>query len=329
MDTQIMRRCPAWLLVFALLCQLAATLSAGVYRLEDGSTIRGEPAGFDDYGMTFRLETGGFSQRYNWGKFTQESLKLLATDPKVFPMVDPFIEIPPEDRPKPKPVVLKEVPRVDRPSGRMSLLSSATTPAGLTIIVLLYLANLFAAYEIARYRNRPVALVCGLSALLPVVVPLIFVASPTLVPESDPDAMESVVVPPAGPGVATVGSAGGATSRRVGKPAPPAGGGLRVVAEVQAAASERAQPKVYGRNDYTFNRRFVETQFSSFFRVVPAEADKDLVLVVKTPKAEYIGKRISRISANELFLQLLQDGKEMNISFGEIAQVIVRHKDHG
>jgi len=37
---------------------------------------------------------------------------------------------------------------------------------GLLILLVLYGANLLAAYDIARYRNRPVAVVCGLSALL-------------------------------------------------------------------------------------------------------------------------------------------------------------------
>ncbi|MCX8108864.1 MAG: hypothetical protein N3G20_08675, partial [Verrucomicrobiae bacterium] len=79
---------------------------------------------------------------------------------------------------------------------------------------------------------------------------------------------------------------------------------------------------------YTFNRRFIETQFSGFFRVVPSEAEKDLVLVVRTPKKEYVGKRITRISSSEFFLQLYEaGGKEVNIGFDEVAQIIVRHKD--
>ena len=94
-----------------------------------------------------------------------------------------------------------------------------------------------------------------------------------------------------------------------------------------SAAGGHGEPKVYNRGDYMFNRRFIETQFPGFFRVVPTEAEKDLVIVVKTPKAEYLGKRISRISANEMFLQLLQANKEVSITFGEIAQIVVRQKD--
>ena len=103
---------------------------------------------------------------------------------------------------------------------------------------------------------------------------------------------------------------------------------MRVVAQEKAAGG-KAESKIFNRGDYTFNRRFIETQFSGFFRIVATEADKDLVLVVRTPKQQYVGKRISRISANDMYLQLVQGGgtQEVNVGFGEIAQITVRHKD--
>jgi hypothetical protein len=62
--------------------------------------------------------------------------------------------------------------------------------------------------------------------------------------------------------------------------------------------------------------------------VVPTDAEKDMVLVIKTPKQEYVARRISRISATEMYVQLLQAGsKEVRVVLGEIAQIIVRHKD--
>lgn len=321
-----MRQCSALFVLLALVSGLATALVAGEFKLEDGETIHGTPSGSDDYGVTFKLDSGPFSQRVSWGKFTQDSLKELVKDPRLRPMVEPFIEIPPEAKPKPKPIIVKDPPRVERPIGKTTFFSSATTPVGLLIFGILYLANLFAAYEIAIYRLRPPALVCGLSALLPVLGPLIFMASPTLEPgaaEADPAVGTAVA-----PGVAAAGSPAGATSRQVvSAPATPAagGGGLRVAAD-GAAAGGKVQTKVYNRNDYMFNRRFIETQFSGFFRVVPTDAEKDLVLLVKTPKNDFLAKRISRISANEMFLQLVA-GKEVNVSFGEIAQITVCDKD--
>jgi len=300
---------------------------AADYKLLDGSTISGEISDGNDYGVAFRLDIGGFSKRISYSKFTQEALKLLAENPKLKPMVEPFIELPPEfTKPKPKPTIrLRGVPRADRPPGRTTFFSSFTTPLGLVILGVLYLANLLAAYEIARYRNRPVALACGLSALLPVLGPIIFLVSPSLEPaeESEATAPEEAL---GGPAIPQASSPAGATSRKVGVPAPLAAGGLRMAAA--AKTEERTEAKAYKRGDYTFNRRFFETQFSGFFRVVPTDADKDMVLVVTTAKAEYVGKRISRISAADFFLQLLMPaGKEVGISFAEVAQIAVKHKD--
>ena len=88
------------------------------------------------------------------------------------------------------------------------------------------------------------------------------------------------------------------------------------------------QPAIYTRNDTTFDRRFFETKFSGFFRVVLGEAEKDYIIVVKTVRDEYMAKRIARITTNELHLQLLHGGgAEKSVSFGEIVQVQLRHKD--
>ena len=332
MATRDMRRMKNPWLILVLACQFLALALADDFKLLDESTIKGTPTSWDENGVIFNLDTGGFSHRVAWGKFDQDSLKRLAQNEKLRQLVDPFIEIPPAERPRPKPIILKEVPRVERPIGRTTFFSSFASPLGLGIFALLYLANLFAAYEIARYRNRPVAGVCTVSALLPVLGPLIFLASPTLGHEAAAEA-DGQAADAAAPGVPAAGSAGGATSRKVGVgiPAAPAGGGLRVAAAAEGKPGEagKGARKVFKRGDYTFNRRFLETQFSGFFRIVPLEAEKDLVLVINTPKQEYVGRRISRISSNELFLQLQQGGgtKEVRVLFGEIAQITVRHKD--
>ena len=99
-----------------------------------------------------------------------------------------------------------------------------------------------------------------------------------------------------------------------------------------AAAHGGAKPgtnpvysQVYNRSNTTFDRRFFETKFSGFFRLVPADAEKDLVIAVKTAKQEIIAVRISRISAAEVHLQTKQ-ASEVGVPFGEIAEVSVRPK---
>lgn len=329
-----MRRIYVVLLLLCLGALAAGAGRAGEFKLTDGSTIYGDVSAFDENGVVFRLRSGGFSERISWGKFSQEALKSLAEDPRAREFAEPFIEIPPEarPRPKPKPVVLKEVPRVELPPGRTTFFSSFSRPMGLLMLAVLYAANLLAAYEIAQFRNRPVAVVCGVSALLPLLGPLIFLASPTMIETSAGD--EAFAVPPpaeAAPAVAAAGSPAAASRGAlgmVGVPPPMGGTGLRVAAAAAEQSTGRVEPKIYKRGDYTFNRRFIETQFSGFFRLVPSDAEKDLVLVIKTPKQEYLAKRISRISAAEMFVQPIQVGaKEVNVSIGEIAEIQVRHKD--
>ncbi len=327
-----MRKLYVYLVAAVLGCHLGGVLWAKEFKLIDGSTIYGEVSGFDDNGVVFKLDTGGFSKRTSFSKFDQDSLKLLAENAKLKPQVEPFIEIPPEAivKPKPKEIVIKEVQRVERPAGRTTFFSSFTAPLGLAVLGALYLANLLAGYEIAIYRNRPVAVVCSLSALLPLLGPLIFMASPTLTSHSGDTAAETVgELGEPGPAVAPPGSKSGATSRKLGSPAPQQpGAGLRVADHSKGGAAGKGESKAYNRGDYTFNRRFIETQFAGFFRVVPSEAEKDLVIVFKTQKQEYIGRRISRISSNDLFLQLQAGGgtKEVSVAFAEIAQIEVRQK---
>ena len=61
---------------------------------------------------------------------------------------------------------------------------------------------------------------------------------------------------------------------------------------------------VYQRGQFTFNRRFFETKFPGFFGVVRRDADRDMVLVIKSARGEYVGQRISRIAANDFHLQV-------------------------
>jgi ribosomal protein S18 acetylase RimI-like enzyme len=83
--------------------------------------------------------------------------------------------------------------------------------------------------------------------------------------------------------------------------------------------------QVYTRANTTFERRFFETKFTGFFRLVPSDQEKDLVIAVKTAKQEILGVRISRISATEVHFQTKQ-GAEVGVPFGEIAEVAVKPK---
>jgi hypothetical protein len=195
--------------------------------------------------------------------------------------------------------------------------ASLMTPAGIAILAVLFLANLLAAYEIAVFRDRPVSLVCGLSVILPVVGPILFLTLP-------PGEEELTQAAEAAP--ATEAAEAGPQAKKTG-PAPASS--LSVAAAEKKARPDASQVEtaVFKRGDTTFNRRFFETKFPGFFRVVPGETEKDLVLVVRSVKYEYVAKRISRISSNEMHVQVLRGGTEVAIPFGEITEVQVKHKD--
>jgi hypothetical protein len=324
-QNNVMRSIFLFLLVIALWCQSGGGVSGAEFRLTNGDVHRGDVASVDDDGLVIRLDIGGFSTRIGWGKLTQETLKELAKNPQAARFVEAFIEAPPEP-PKEKAVkkrdiVVKPVPRLERLE-KTSVFASYNTPGGLAILIVLFLANIYAAYEIAVFRNRPAALVCGISAILPVVGPIVFLSLPTAGEEGDP---EHGMAPAGAPG--DVLASGGAVAQA--KKTGPTPSGLSVAAPKLDNRTEAPLTAggVYKRGDTTFNRRFFETKFAGLFRVVPSEAEKDLVLVIRAAKNEYIAKRITRIATNEMHVQTLRGGTEAMIPFGEIIEVQVRHKD--
>jgi len=88
-------------------------------------------------------------------------------------------------------------------------------------------------------------------------------------------------------------------------------------------------PVVFRRGDFSFNHRFFETKLAGFFRVVPGEAEKDMVVYIHAARGEFAGKRITRVTPNELYLQVFKNDATADemIPFVEIREVQIRHKD--
>jgi hypothetical protein len=208
-------------------------------------------------------------------------------------------------------------------------------------VLLLYGANVYAGFEIAIFRARPVPLVCGVSAVLPVIGPIIFLCLKTLLPpreegwETKP--AETTTISAASP-AAAASSPGGAAGAAVAAHADPdnpmqAEGaahptGLKI-AHTEPAKAAAPDKQVFQRGQFTFNRRFIETRFSGFFGVVRRDADKDMVLVVKSARGEHIATRISRIAANDMHVEVHKGGasEEVMIPFGDIKEIQLKHKD--
>ncbi len=298
------------------LCGLLAAAGADTYKLTDGTSVTGDVISYNDNGIVFRLNVDQYSQRVPWTKFSQDALKLLANNPKVRPLAEPFIETPPPSREKKGEVKVQEVSRLALPPQQSLFGALFSSSVGLVMLLLIYVANIYAAYEIAACRARPFALVMGVAVVLPVLGPIIFLAMPKRAAPAQPAAQQ----PAAAAHTFAVGSAA----------APPASG-IHIAEASWHGAAPAAAPsevQVFQRGQFTFNRRFFETKFSGYFAVIRREAEKNMELTVKTGRAQYVVERITRIATNEMHVEvgLSAVKQEVVVPFVEILEVQLKPK---
>ncbi len=318
------------LLVFGL----AELARAETFKLTNGETLTGEvlPGSANDAGVQIKVGEGKY-ESVPWTSFSQEDLKKFAKIQKLEPLVDPFIEVTPEEKIKKTEVNIKQPERLERPTGQSLLGSLFSSGLGLFVMLLLYAANIYAGYEVSIFRAQSPALVCGVSAALPLIGPIIFLSMPTKVAPAEEtwEPTPAVAVETAATDAVNPMQADGAqhpTSLRLAASEP------SDAVKVGRFQGEEEQPSLpptvtYQRGQFTFNRRFIETKFPGFFGVVRRDADRDLVLVIKSARGEYTGQRISRIAANDLHLQVARGHatEEVMIPFVEIQEIRLKHKD--
>jgi len=307
---------------------------AGSYALTDGTRVSGDPINYDETGVLLRIEGGAYSPRLSWGKFTGEALRQLRDDainPQQRALVAPMVfDDLPSHKAKFPEITVKQPDPPARPAGHIGVWAIFSSPLGWVMLLIFYGANLFAAYEVSIFRNQPLQTVCGLAAIpfLGVASPIYFLALPSRPGLEEPSS------PPGGaadqspyarhplPSSTPVASEGFPSFSPRGPAAPD---------PVAAAPAEQdlPAPVVYQRGDFLFNRRFFETKLTGFFRVVLSETDKDLLIHIKSARGDFVGKRISRITPSELYLQVFKESAtaDEKIPFAEIMEVQIRHKD--
>src|SRR5689334_1486077 len=250
--------------LFALVAVLGARLAgAATFELSNGSKLDGEPISFTPQGVVLKSADGTFAPREGFTNFTQQSLQelhKLAKSARDKALVEPFLDVDePEDAQakieiKPKPI--ERLARPDPKAGYGALFASGIS---LTLLLLIYAGNIYAGYEVGLFRNYPPFLVAGVAAVAPVIGPIIFLCLPTRLQKSiDELAAESMAK-----AVAAAEAEGTAPNLVVGNPE-----------EEQAAAAKaeeeaKSQVTVYQRGQTSFNRRFFETKFAGFLKVVP------------------------------------------------------------
>jgi len=324
-----------WILVCALVIAAGAA-TAGTYKLADGTEIDGEPISLTEDGVVFKQSDDTVLQRLSFDKLTPEAWRALyaqAKTPRDRALLQPLIDNIPAETAKLKELVVKPVETPERPTQHVGLFAIFGSSVGWMIVLVLYGANIFAAYEIAKYRGQPISMVCGLAAVpfFGVLSPMIFIAMPSKAPP--PEMQETAPPAPAEEGAPVAAEPAAYASRAAAAPsrAPIAMPGAEAapVPEASPPAAPLPGAIVFSRGEYTFNRRFFETKFPGFFRAIRAEAEKDLVLMLKTSRGDFVGRRITRITPNELYLQIFNNdvtADEM-IPFIEVMEVQIRHKD--
>jgi hypothetical protein len=331
---------------FILVCLLllaAGAAMAGVFKMKDGSQITGDPISMTENGVEIKQSDGTVSARQPFEAFASEGLKALmaaAKTPHDKALLQPLVESLPEETAKAQELVVKPVETPLRPTQNVGIFALFGSPLGWMLLLVLYGANIFAAYEIALFRKQPVKTVCGLAAVpfFGVLSPIAFIAMPPKAAPPEPEEAAPVAVPLAEGEAPPAGAPAVATSTRPASNPGRAPIHMQGVSSGATAAEETAPaapardlpaPVVFTRGEFTFNRRFFETKFAGFFRAIRTEAEKDLVLFFKTNRGNFVGRRITNITPNELYLQTFNNeatADEM-IPFIEVMEVQIRHKD--
>jgi hypothetical protein len=299
---------------------LVGVARAETFKLADGQTITGEllAASANDQLVQIKVAEGKY-EKVLWEKFSQEELRRLsAQNKKLEPLIEPFIEVTQEEKIQKTESNPKQPTRLERPPPQSLLGALMGSGPGLVILLLLYAANLYAAYEISLFRAQSTPLVVGVSALVPLIGPIAFLSIPTRIKQAE----QTWATPPEAATADVVNPMQAEGAEHV--------AGLKLAhSEPEQSTAGVPQTQTFQRGQFTFNRRFFETKFPGFFGVIRRDAERDLVLVIKASRGEHIGQRITRIAANELHLQVHKghSSEEVMIPFIEIQEVRLKHKD--
>lgn len=319
------------LLIVLLGFVVASSSLAAVYQTTDGRNLTGEPVGFSKHGLVMKLADGSYTPAVPWSQLTQETLKELRDNPKAARYVEPLIQLTDTERKKLSGLETPNVPRIDRPSGHTGIVGMLfSSGVGWFLMLLVYLGNLFAAYEVALYRAYSPQAVCGLAAVLPWFGPAALLAIPREMligamglkpapapPEPLPEELEETGedhLPPAGIEPTVL---------------PPGESFEDVAPPPEVVPALLPETVTYSRGVVTFNRRFFESKLNKFTKIVPPEDAKEMVVVFKTSRGNHVTTYISKLDQTDLHVRISKGNasEDVKIPYLEIYEVQVKHKD--
>ncbi len=277
-------------LLFLFCLLLAVTFGAAAAEplsltLTDGAALSGDIIKIGDEGLMLHL-TGETYATTNvaWSRLSQTSLKQLVAYPKIKPLAEAFIEPDASERPAKAEITVNPVTRLERPANPSLFGGLFGSPLGLFLLLVVYAANLYAAFEVSVIRARPAAQVMGLSALLPIAGPAIFLAMPIKV--APPEEVVEFAAP--------AGTAGAAAHRSPEE--------IQVVEASWKKDEKKPEPQVFARGKFTFNKKFLETKFVGYFGTPRGDALK-FTFELKTNTAQHAVERIMQVTVTEIILE--------------------------
>ena len=294
------------LFIFSLWLGLALLASAAeTLTLTDGTTAAGDIVKFDDNGLLLR-EAGDVYVNLPWAKFSQEALKHLAENPKLKPLVEVFIEPDASQRPPKPEIKVNPVTRMQLPANPSLFGGLVKSPVGLFILLVLYVANLYAAFEVSAVRARSAAQVMGVSALLPIIGPIIFLVMP-IKEEAPPEAVPGV-------GAAPAGTAGAAKKHD----------DIQIVDASWKQEEKKVESQIFARGKFTFNKRFVETKFAGYIGEAKGDALK-FSMELKTSQGQFQIERIMQVAVTDVIFDTVNGG-QITVPLADILEIKLNPK---
>ena len=309
----------------------ARQLAEGEISLTNGNIIEGTVADVDQNGIVVRRDIGGFARRANWMQLTQQSLKKIRrlgqVDPKRYrgaaAYAEPFIEPDESQMEKslpPGPVKGLVNPPLPSSVEVASKVAAFGSGGGIGLLVAIALGSMMAGLGVAAFRESNPIWAAGVSLLLPIIGPVLFLVKPKVEYDDEYDEDEEYEYE-------EVETPGGATMTDTG------GGAVAgMMPEAKKMSFAQTGTKKSGlkaqswtRGDTKFDRSFFQNNFPNYFKSVIGATEREFVLAIKTGKREYVGQRIKRISGTDIHMELL-NSKEQKISFSEMGTVELRPK---
>jgi len=293
---------------FLIFLSLWAALTAGVfaaetYTLTDGTSFSGDISKADDYDVMIHTTSDTFTN-IQWPRFSQDTLKQFAGT-KYAAWAEPFIQPVAGAQRAQQDIAIKPVTRMTLPDHPSVFGGMVSSSLGLFMLLILYAANLYAAFEVAVVRGKPMAAVMGLSAVLPIIGPIIFLAQPMKAESTEEAPLEEGM--PGGPPPPGAAPAPGQEDIQI------------VAASWQGSQEEKKpQPQVFSRGKFTLNKRFIETKFANFIGEPKGDA-KNFTMEIKTLKETIAVECIKQVGPTDAILET--PNGQVTLPFADIQEI--------